>query len=264
MRLVEPPPDAVALLGGAHGERLAAARPLIGRARAVTGTRIRLRHGATWTVITVIYLALGGFCGVLVVNYATNEQPLLAVAGAAAAALGAVAIALLFLAGARRAPTLTVERDGLVIDLPGVLREPLLMPRQQVVHVYMRDAYDIRDDRPRGFGLFRRPEVPAGTRRVAWLSFGDLTGPSEWRLLIVVDPPIAFKRLVRRTTGVRHAASVVVRVFSFLPSYGTVARGLACEPERLQDAVDALFAAGYPVTRPPVSPEHVAWLRDAG
>jgi hypothetical protein len=128
----------------------------------------------------------------------------------------------------------------------------------------MRDAYDIREERPRGFGWFRRRDVPAGSRRVAWLSFGGLTSPSEWRLLILVDPVIAFKRLVRRTTGVRHAASAMWRVPTFLPSYGTVARALACEPDDLQAAVDALFAAGYPVTRPPVSPEHVAWLRDTG
>ena len=228
----------------------------------MTGTRCPLRHGVSWAIVAVVYLAVAGFCGFLVVNYATNEQPMLAVVGAAAATLGAVAIAVLFLAGARRAPTLTIERDGLLVDLPGVLREPLAIPRPQVRHIYMRDAYDVREDRPRGLGRLRRPDVPAGSRRVAWLSFGGLTSPSEWRLLIVVDPAIAFKRLVRRTTGVRHTASGAWKLPTFLPSYRTVARALACEPDDLQEAIDALFAAGYPVTRPPVSPEHFAWLRD--
>ncbi|MGH9279948.1 MAG: hypothetical protein ACRD12_17855 [Acidimicrobiales bacterium] len=54
----------------------------------MTGTRIRLRHGASWTVVTVVYLAIAGFFVVLSVNYATNGQPVLAVVGAGAARSG--------------------------------------------------------------------------------------------------------------------------------------------------------------------------------
>ena len=66
---------------------------------------------------------------------------------------------------------------------------------------------------------------------------------------------------MRRTAAVRTVATVIAtRRTSFLPSYGTVARALACEPDDLQGAVDALFDAGYPVTRPPIAPEHLAWF----
>ncbi len=112
---------------------------------------IRLRHGATWAVLTVIYGAIAGFGLVLVVLSSTEGEPVLAVIGAAAGTLGAAAISLLFLAGARRPPSLTIAADGgVVVDLPGVLREPLRIPQHQVRHVYMRDAYDIKDHRPRG------------------------------------------------------------------------------------------------------------------
>lgn len=222
--------------------------------------RIRLRHAATWTTLTVIYAALAGFCAFLVVAYARHAEPILAMVGAGAAALGALAIALLFLAGARRAPSLSVVADGVVVDLPGVLRQSLHIPKHQLRHVYMRDAFDIKDDKPQGWDRFRRADVPATASRVAWLSFGALTSPSEWRLLLVVDPPIAFKDLVRRTTGVRNVADTILRQPFYLPSYSTVARAIGCEPDDLQAAVDALFAAGYPVTRPPLSDDDFGWL----
>lgn len=224
-------------------------------------TAIPLRHGATWTVLTVIYAVLAGFCVFAAVEYPAEHQALLAVAGAVAAAMGAAAISLLFLAGARRAPTLTIVADGVVVDVPGVLRRAFLIPHPQIRHVYMRDSDDIKNDRPRGGDWFRRRDVPAGSWKVPSLAFGGLTSPSEWRLLLILDPPIVFKPLVRRTAGVRAVAAGITKLPTYLPSYRTVARGLACEPDHLQEAVDALFAAGYPVTRPPVSPDHVRWLQ---
>ena len=226
----------------------------------MTATVIRLRHGATWGVVAGIYLLLGPGLIAIAVHLAAQGEPFPPVAGTFAAAAGATAIGVLFLSGARRFPTLRIVPDGIVLDLPGVLRDTVLVPRHQVRHVYLRDAIDIKADNAGWRGWFRRADVPAGPSSVPWLSFGSLTGPTEWRLLLILDPPLAFKDLVRKTTGVRLVAAAVLRLPTYLPRYRTVARALACEPDDLQAAVDALFAAGYPVTRPPISDAHTSWL----
>jgi hypothetical protein len=69
-------------------------------------------------LFSVIDLAIAGLCGFLVVDFATNGQPVLAIA------------------------------------------ESLLIPCQQVRRVYMRDAYDIREDRPGSAGSVHATSWP--------------------------------------------------------------------------------------------------------
>ena len=147
-----------------------------------------------------------------------------------------------------------------MLDLPGILREPLHVPRCQLRHVYIRDADDQLAELPRRAGGSRRP-VRIRSQVVPVLRFGWFGPSTTWTLLLVLDPPLSFAGLIRRTTVVRgFTAGVLLRASSDLPGYFTVAHGLACEPERLAEAVSALFGAGYPVTHLPASPAHLDWL----
>ena len=222
---------------------------------------VRLRPGGMWlggaVLSAVAGLAAIGGAGLLLFGEVN------VIGALACLAIGAAMLALSRLYSRPRfdEPRLEVSADGITIHSAGLFRAPVWLPRHQVRVVYLRDHHDVLASLAWGRRNPARPDFAVTTGRVPVLTFSH-DADYTWTLLLVLDPPVPFRDIVRPGVLAMRVAAIPARVyFAAVPGTRTVARGIVCEPTDLPHALATFTAAGYTVAGPPVVPSDAQWLR---
>ena len=244
-----------------------------------SGTTVELRsHRMLWTSLAVVVIllsalsslfAFGAFVGI-------DRWPDRLAIGSfcAVIAVGGFVFSRRALRLGRARPRFLVGTDALVVEHPGLLHRPLVIPRRDVESVCLGQFIGPRRPRPSsgGVGLFRR--LRAYSR---WLDSGgqfpsvsasevlpDLSYPLYYPLggpmadvLVVLRRPFDLGTIPRRGLGILAAEGSAY----FGPTRGARIRGMLGRAVHIDDARQAFSPWGVVVERP--TEEMLAWISPA-